>query len=79
MSARIKMSDFRHDPGEPKDDLQFVLQGTIHELWKKVKPSYDAQVIRSKLFVSFDSEKSGDRWISDPRPPSDQQTGEDEE
>ena len=49
-------------------NLQPVLEAKINKLWKKVKPSTDAQIIRARLSVSFDSKKAKDSWLSDHAP-----------
>jgi hypothetical protein len=49
-------------------EIQDELELKISELWRHVKPSYDAQQIRAKLSTAFDSAKSKDGWLGDHAP-----------
>ena len=49
-------------------ELQIELQLKIKELWKRIKPSAQAQQIRAALSTAFDSQKSKRQWLADHAP-----------
>ena len=46
-------------------ELEEELQSQVSKLWLEVKPSKEAQVIRSKLSIAIDSPKAKDGWLAD--------------
>lgn len=46
-------------------ELEEELAFHISKLWLEIKPSTEAQSIRAKLSVSFDSTKAKDGWLGD--------------